>query len=248
MKLRALVLLGALLAGAGEARASTLPFDNYCRVGAIRTCASVHVVTTWDPVAQVTRVEIWISNLQGTLWAENTGGAPITRVGLTAPVINWPGNFSVTTSGGTVVAGNPGQYWSITNRPIEGPITFSTTTATAEGGVQGCNVFPTSVQSYYQTCGGGWVVFSFTTRNQWDAANAQVAWKVYTTAADGKQYYACRSADDPASAEFCEVVDPTVTPEPATVALLATGLAGLAGVARRRRRREEGSPETEDRA
>lgn len=235
------VLLGAalLLLSGSEAHAlSTQPFDNYCRVGAIRTCASVRVLTTWDPVAGVTRVQLWLRNLQGSHPTDNTGGAPITRFGLTDPQIRWPSALTLTAVEGAGVVGNPGQFWSINNRMIEGPVSFATTTTTAEGGVMGCNVFPAGVQNYFQTCGTGWVVFSFTTRNQWDAASSQVAWKVYTTAADGKTYYACRSENDPTWGEFCEAVEPTVTPEPASMALLGSGFVGLAAYARRRRRRE----------
>lgn len=241
MKIRTVLAAVALLAAAGgeaAAQTSTREFENYCRVGSIRTCATVRVVTTWDPVAQVTRVELWLRNLQGSHPADNTGGGAITRFGLIAPAIRNPAGLTVTGEDGAGTVGAPAGSWTISNRMVEGPVTFSTTTTTAEGGVQGCNVHPGSVQNYFQTCGGGWVVFRFTTTNQWNAADAQIAWKVYSAAADGGTYYACRTDNNPTWGEFCEAVDPTVTPEPASMALLGTGLLGLAGFARRRRRRD----------
>lgn len=241
MTIRTVLAAVALLAAAGgeaAAQTSTRTFENFCRVGAIRTCATVVVTTTWDPVAGVNRVELRIRNLQGTHAADNTGGGAITRFGLIAPQIRGAAGLTVTAEGGAGTKGSPAGNWSITNRMVEGPVTFSTTTPTAEGGVQGCNVHPGTVQSYFQTCGGGWVVFRFTTTNRWNAADAQIAWKVYSAAADGGTYYGCRTDNDPTWGEFCEAVDPTVTPEPASMALLGTGLLGLAGMARRRRRRE----------
>lgn len=245
MTIRAVLAALALVAAAGgqaQAQTSTREFENYCRVGAIRTCASVRVVTTWDPVAGVTRVELWLRNLQGTHPSDNTGGGAITRFGLIAPGINNPRDLTVTAEDGAGTVGSPGGQWTINSRMVEGPMTFTTTTTNAEGGVQGCSVHPGAVQSYFQTCGGGWVVFRFTTTNRWSAADAQIAWKIYSAAADGGTYYACRTDNDPTWGEFCEAVEPTVTPEPASMALLGTGLLGLAGIARRRRRRGDDAP------
>lgn len=243
MKIRTVLAAAALLAAAGgeaAAQTSTRTFENFCRVGAIRTCASVTVTTTWDPVAGVTRVELRLRNLQGSHGADNTGGGGITRFGLIAPRIQGASGLTVTGADGAGTVGAPAGNWTMDNRMVEGPVTFSTTTTTAEGGVQGCNVHPSAVQSYFQTCGTGWVVFTFTTTNRWNAADAQIAWKVYSAAADGGTYYACRTDNDPTWGEFCEAVDPTVTPEPASMVLLGTGLMGLAGYARRRRRKLDG--------
>jgi hypothetical protein len=238
--LTAAVLL-PVTAGAASAQWSQKLFDSYCRVGTIRTCASVHVYTMWDAVANRTRVELWLRNLEGTLPQDNTGGAPIGQLGLTSPFIRGASNLTVTAVGGATVVGNPYQFWTMSQQQIEGPVTLSTNVSNTfpyNGSVLGCTMYPPQIQHYFQTCGTGWVRFGFTTTNQWDASIAEVAWRVKTTP-DDIHYLACRTADKMGDTEYCENVDPTVTPEPVTVTLLGSGLAGLGAAFTRRRRRQK---------
>jgi len=58
-----------------------------------------------------------------------------------------------------------------------------------------------------------------------------VVWGIRSAAVDGNSYQ-CRTGDAPGSEHYCEVI-----PEPVTMVLLGTGLAGIGGVALYRRRR-----------
>jgi len=248
MKYRGLVVATALLltaAGSGTAQTPQLAdFDSYCTVGTMRTCASVRVWTVWDPTALVTRVQMWVRNLQGSHPLENTGGAPISGLGIIFPAIKNASNLSITTVGGAEVIGNPGSLWGITNRQIEGPVSFSTTTTSPEGSIMGCATFPTTTVNYYRTCGTGWVVFGFTTQNQWSAVGSEIAWKVRQNPGSTQYFLACRTADAFGDPEYCEAAPTgeTVTPEPISLALMSTGLAGLAAFRRRRKRPEDADP------
>lgn len=233
----ALAVLLTAVCGSNAAAQSWKYFDNFCSPGPIRTCGSVHVWTKWDPVAKVTKVELWLQNLQGGVWWDNTGGGSITKFGLSAPKIQGAANLTVRTEGNTGIYGAPDGYWSITNAQVEGPVEFSTTTKNAEGGVSGCALYPTVV-NYYQTCKEGWVVFSFTTTNQWDADNAQVAW-VVVKSQNGTYELGCRTNDPARPTEACNPIDPTASPEPITLSLVGTGLAGLAAVRRRKKKNLE---------
>lgn len=241
MQSRELAVLGFLLATTSVGAAAQTPqlnsFDEYCTVGAMRTCASVRVWTVWDPTANLTRVQLWLRNLEGTLAQENTGGAPIAGIGVIFPHLKNASNLQVTTTKNAEVVGNPDSFWSITNRQIEGPVSFSTTVPSPEGAVLGCNLFPSGVQNYFRTCGeNAWVVFGFTTTNQWQAKDAQIAWKLKQNPGPTQFYLSCRTSDAPGDPEYCEPVNPTATPEPISLALMGTGLAGIAAVRRRRRK------------
>jgi hypothetical protein len=212
---------------------------DYCLVGAIRTCASIRLETT--PIAGGgTAVRMYVRNLQGTLGMDNTGGSLITEVGVTgvsvgATTLNPPVS-------GPVGSGSPAGYWSVqTNnwgtvpKPIGGPVALNIGVRNNVGGILGCDPSDANPSDYFKTCGAGsgWVVFDFTTANRWAATDpgVGVVWGIRSAAVDGNSYQ-CRTGDAPGSEHYCEVI-----PEPVTMVLLGTGLAGIGGVALYRRRR-----------
>lgn len=236
----AAVVVGVL--GRPEAAlAGSQSFLNYCTAGAVRTCASVQVETFWNGTKNF--VTLRIRNLQGTDARDNTMGSLITKVGLTAPTIVGATGLSVAATGTATNVGNAGSRWGIQGSPgqgnIGGLVSFGAGTQNNRGGILGCSTSNANPSSYFRTCGdGGWVVFTFTTTNQWDASAAEVAWKtvaVNNPAAEGYNLTSieCRTADQRGSSHYC---DAQVVPEPVTMLLLGTGLAGVGGAGALRRR------------
>jgi hypothetical protein len=237
---RTVAVLGLLAAlGVSEASASTKSFNFICAVNyALRACVSVQVTTTPN-ISGGTDVVIKVTNHQGGV-PDQTGGSLITVVGLTAPpkaTLGTPSGLSVTSQGAQTV-GNPGASWGISNAGINGQIEFAASTPSLggnpNGGILGCDPSELSPTAYFRTCGGGAVAFNFHTTGLWDASLAEVGIKF-----DGVVGVATRvecrtevSASDPA---YCPNVG--VTPEPVSMALLATGLLGLGGAGLRRRRK-----------
>lgn len=224
--------------GAGSLRADFRDFSNLCLVASIRTCASIQVFTT--VVSGNTQVTMRVANLEGQFFAgqfwDNTGGSLITRIGLVAPPIGAASGLTVNAIGGAGNVNNADSYWTLRSPGVLGGMIEVDATVpfnTANGGIRGCNASAAAATSYFQTCGAGWVEFNFTTVGAWSANNAQVAFLSQFWAVNGSGQE-CDTDPSTTARGTCDIV----SPEPMTVLLLGSGLAGLGGVGLVRRRKE----------
>jgi len=229
------------VAGAATLRADFKDFSNRCSVGSVQACASLQVYTTLNGSGG-TSVTILVRNLQG--WAAgigNSGGSILTRIGLVAPTnVGFASGLSITTSGaGATTVGTPGVRWSLAQPSMLGGLIELTAGlppqgGSVDGGITGCDApsggFPTS---YFQTCDGGWVAIAFTTANAWSADDAELAWlsERHVNGPDGIE---CVTFDDGDGGR--DACPNAVVPEPVTMILLGSGLAGMGGMGVIRRR------------
>jgi len=224
------------VAGAATLRADFKSFGTMCSPGSVRTCVSMYMYTS--NFGGNTQVRLFVRNAQGAAaWIpDNTGGSILRRLGIVAPptgVLN--SGLGIVTHGAATV-GNPAPNWFIrSGGSIGGTLEITSgVSANNVGGIEGCNSPLHQVGSYYQTCGNQWVEFQFSTVNAWSANNAEVAF-ITTSYQSGAVGTECESEQSTSPGRAtCGMV----TPEPISMLLLGSGLAGVGGMGIIRRRKQ----------
>ena len=239
---RTLALLGVLGLVAAPAAAQqnvagwgSFAFDNYCISGAFPVCASVRVFADGNNLT----MQVW--NLEGVLGTPHT----ITAVGLYHSGAAWTGdvnsfNAYYVTGGGTTNITNRWHEPSSDIGTLAGVDVEASTGSTGNNGVIGCT--NPGGGTKWSTCGSfpgtPYVQFDFSLSNSFALNDLELRWHSQQVLDENGQYENSLKCDTGGAGDY---PDCSVVPEPVTMALLATGLAGIggAGFLRRRRRGHE---------
>jgi len=246
MRLTRAVLLAGALVTASTTRAAASPppvtdytWNNICVASSLTTCASIRVF--FNTTSNMVTMKIWNLGTGASL------NQILTQIGLTNNVNIVPTGSAVSTMTG-YAAGSHTSLWSLFNNQHPsggGSITldFLGATGTSGGGnpssssnngiVNSCSTLASSNKYWVSQCGGGTAVsfdFGVTSTTGWDLAQSEV----YFKAQNGPNGNSFECLTGSTGSTACGT---TVTPEPVTLLLLATGLSLVAlPVARRRRR------------
>ncbi len=238
MRKLSLAVVALALTVPGQAQAADKFFDNYCIMGSFQVCASVRLSTSGNTLT----MQVW--NLEGTYGTPHT----ITAVGIYGLGGAWSSftyddarYYSTATTSTSIKS-----KWSAqkandikTHQSINLQVQEGTS---GNAGINGCTLLPpnNSNNPKWQTCNSfaaaPYVEFKFTFNAAVVLDNAQIRWHSTQVGPDRELSLKCDTnpgAWDSGSYQPCVVV-----PEPFTIALLGSGLAGLGGVGLLRRRRK----------
>lgn len=214
-------------------------FENYCIMGNFQVCASVKLAS----VGNTLTMTVW--NMEGTLGGSHT----ITAVGLyhagsfydwQRQVSSWDVRYWTSSTSSTSIKSAWSEKGANDVESLAGINLELSEGTKGNSGIVGCTNL--SGGTKWRTCnsfdGAPYVQFTFTFRNDqnFPLDNVELRWHSQQVGPDQQLSLKC---DTGGAGDYPECVPPTVVPEPATVVLVGTGMAGVFAAARRRRKKDE---------
>jgi hypothetical protein len=224
-----LALAAVALAAPASARAQFF-FDNYCISGAFPVCASVRLFASGNNLT----MQVW--NLEGSFGTPHT----ITAIGLYHSGASWTGTVNsyavnyVTSSGSTDITSRWRRQWANDISTLGGVSVEIAEGTSGNSGINGCVQLPGGTK--WLTCNSfaaaPYVQFDFSLSQAFSLENVELRWHSQQVGPDLELSLKC---DTGGAGDYPPC---TVVPEPVTLALLGSGLAGIGGVDLIRRRRK----------